>query len=78
MKLWAIARFTPIRICRGQDAQWAQLHYRGTSEDGMTAYGVVDFLKEGDAWKISFESFGESEGSEHNELFQATCEDARP
>ena len=77
MKLWAIARFKPTYICRGSDARWARLHYRGTSEDGMTAYGIVDFLKEGDTWKISFESFGEQEDPEHNKPLQATCEDAR-
>lgn len=78
MRSWAMAHFTPNSICRGKDAQWARLHYRGTSEDGMTAYGVVDFVREAGTWKISFEAFGEPEGSEGNELFQATCEDASP
>ena len=76
MKSWAMAQFTPISICRGEDAQWARLNYRGTSEDGITANGAVEFVKEAGAWKISIEAFGEPEDSERNELFQAACEDA--
>jgi hypothetical protein len=76
MKSWAIAEFTPICVGRAADGRWVELHYRGTSEDGMSGYGEVDFVQERAGWKISFESFGGNEESRHNKHLQPTCEDA--
>jgi hypothetical protein len=77
MKSWAMAQFAPICITRGENGQWVEMRYEGTSEDGMSACGDVAFVKEGDEWKISFQSFGGSACLQHNKLLQPTCEDAR-
>lgn len=77
MQRWVLVSFKPIRICRGTDAPRARLYYQGTSVNGKTELGIVDFLKVKDAWKISFESFGVKEDAERNMPFQAACEDAR-
>jgi hypothetical protein len=77
MKAWAIAEFTPTCLRRAADGRWVELHYRGTSEDGMSGYGEVDFVQEAGGWKVSFESFGGIDESGRDEHRQPKCEDAR-